>query len=72
MSTTIILFLSLILLFVAGENIHDIASSDVCDLSSVVRVGYILRWRNPTNQTLYIRGEDCHTNLNIVIPPKGK
>jgi hypothetical protein len=67
-----ILLLSLLLLYVTGENVQDIARNGACDLNSVVRVGYVLRWRNPTNRTLYIRGEKCHTKLNIVIPPERK
>ncbi|CAB3979368.1 ---NA--- [Paramuricea clavata] len=55
---------------IKGENIHNIASTGVCDLNSIVRVGDNLRWKNPTNQTLYITGEECHTRLNIVIPPE--
>ena len=72
MSTLTILFLSLLLPYVTGENIPDIASNGACDLDSVVRVGVVLRWKNPTNHTLYIRGEDCHTKLNIIIPPERK
>lgn len=72
MSTLTILLLNLLILFVAGQSIHDIAGNSVCDLHAFVRVGDILRWRNPTNKTIYIKGEQCHTKLSIVIPPKRK
>ena len=70
MFTSTILFLNLLLLFVTGENVRDIARNGACDLNSVVRVGHVLRWRNPTNHTRHIRGEECHTKLNIFIPPE--
>ena len=72
MLASIILFLNLLLLFATGENVRDITRNGACDLNCVVRVGHVLRWRNPTNHTLNIRGEECHTKLNIFIPPEGK
>ena len=72
MLTSTILFLSLFFLFGTGQSIRDIASNGVCDLNAIVRIGEVLRWRNPTNRTLYISDVKCHKRMNIVIPPERK
>lgn len=53
-----------------GGHIHDLTLSSVCRLDVKIRVGDVLRWINPTEETISLAGEGCHTRLNVTVLSK--